>query len=203
MSDKYTLNVDVQSTITGDVCVFQEAPDTNISKVLTLAWLTKRAHHNTQLVFDWTLDYNFNWGQAGYLGSDKRAQFQASQVLPANLTTQNQISFNYDDGAYQFAGESQNINGEGNLYILQGGNVKSNDALVGIGMSGAGSFVVESQPNLKLIFHPKPTYYLVFGDFIQGEVVDITELSNTYKVVFDGTTEKSVKLTANNTWVGA
>lgn len=37
MSDTYTLNVDVQSTITGDVCVFQEEPDTNTSKVLTLA----------------------------------------------------------------------------------------------------------------------------------------------------------------------
>ncbi len=203
MSDKFILNIDVQSNITGDVCVFQELPDTNASKVLTLAWLTKRVHHNTQLVFDWTLDFNFNWGKTGYIGSDRRAHFQASQVIPANLSTQNQISFNYENGAYQFKDPGQNSNSENNLYILQGPNVRSEDVLVGVGMAGAGSFVVGSQPNLKLIFHPKPVYYVVFGDFIQGEVMDITELTNTHKVVFDGTNEQSLVLTGKNTWVGA
>ncbi len=198
MNEKYTLSVDVQSTITGNVCIFQEMPDTNASKILTLAWLSKRAHHGTQLLFDWTLDYNFKWGTKGSLG--RTAHFAASQTVPANLSTNNQISFNYEDGAYKFSETSQNPSSEVNLYINQGGNVKSNDALVGIGMSGSGSFVVESQPNLKLIFRPKPVYYVIFGDFIQGQIMDITELSNVHKLVYDGTTDKHLTLTDKNVW---
>ncbi len=198
MSTNYKLTVDVDSTITGDVCIFQEAPNTNVSRVLTLAWLSKRAHPGTKVEFDWTIDYNFNWGRVGDF--EDRAQFKSSQVVPADLKVSNQISFDYQDGAYNFYDQKQNAATEDNLYIQQGGNVQSNQAYVGIGMSGAGSFVVPSQPNMKIIFKPKPTYYLVFGDFTQGQLVDITELTSVYKVVFNGTTERSVTLTGNNTW---
>ncbi len=198
MSTNYKLTVDVDSTITGDVCIFQEAPNTNVSRVLTLAWLSKRAHPGTKVEFDWTIDYNFNWGVSGNINN--KAHFSASQVVPADLKVNNHINFDYKDGAYDFYGQRQNTSAEDNLSIQQGGSVRSDDAYVGIGMSGAGSFVVPSQPNMKIIFKPKPAYYLVFGDFTQGQVVDITELTSVYKVVFNGTTEKSVTLTSSNTW---
>ncbi len=198
MSDKYTLSVDVEATITGNVCVYQQIPNLNDYNILTLAWLSKRVHPSTQVIFEWTIDYNLTWGTQGSFGNG--ATFEASQTVDANLTTLNQIDFDYTDGAYNFGAPNQNPDGADNLYINQGANVRSNDALVGVGMSGAGTFVVKSQPNLRVIFHPKPTYYIVFGDFIQGQVMDITELTNSQKIVFNGTTDKALKLTSQNTW---
>ena len=149
MSQKYTLNVDVQSTITGNVCIFQEEPDTNASNIITLAWLSKRAHAGTTLTFEWDIDHSFVWSDQESLGQNSR--FKASQTIPADFT-RNQTSFSFTDGAYTFGDVSQNPSGENNLYINQSDSAKSNDAFVGIGMSGASTFVVNSQPNMKLIF---------------------------------------------------
>ncbi len=198
MSTNYKLTVNLEATITGDICIFQGLPDTNVSNVLTLAWLSKRAHPGTKVEFNWNTEYNFNWGVNGRIGS--KATFVASQVVPANFDTQDQISFDHKDGAYYFFDQTQSLTTEENLSIVQGSNVRSNQAYVGIGMSGAGGFVVPSQPNMKVIFKPKPTYYLVFGNFTQGQVVDVAQLTNPCEVMFYGTTEKTMTLNSNNNW---
>ena len=148
--------------MSGDICIFQEAPNTNASNVLTLAWLSKRVHPGTSVTFNWDVDYCFVWGETKKLGNG--SSFHASQCIEANLKTRNDIDFVKIDGAYKFEGGVTQRPGasEGSLYIDQGGSVLSGESLVGVGMSGNGTFVVDAQPNIDLIFKPNPTYYVVF-----------------------------------------
>ena len=200
MSTQYSLTVKNQSTQFGSFCVYQQAPDTNASNVLTLAWFAKTAHPTSSVTFTWNLDYNFTWGNQGNLDND--AVFSASQSWPCNPNMRNIVNFNKQGGAYTFSELSQNSEGDaGSLYISQLGGVVPREAHVGVGMSGSGTFIVEAQPNMKLIFRPKPTYYLVFGNYSQGQVMDVTSLSNVYKLEYGGSVQNiSMVLNADNMW---
>lgn len=201
MSTTYTLSIDNQSTQSGDFCIFQEIPDVNVPNIVTLAWLSKTAHPTSVLTFDWSLDYSFFWSTQRDLRAGARVK--AVQSWPANLTTNNKVTLDRSDDAYTFVDLTQGAYG-GNLYIHQTGQVQSDDASVGIAMSGKGAFAVSSQPNMNIIMTPKPTYYVVFGQFIEGEVIDIAEVTNSaYKVEFKGTTSMSLVFNANNIFQNA
>ncbi len=198
MTEKYQLNVQNNSTQTGSFCIFQELPDVNVPGIVTLAWLAKSAHPTTHLEFQWGLDYCFVWHKTKSLSPGTIVE--SGQSWDANLSTLNHINFNFENGAYTFSNPSQG-DYEGNLYIDQTKRVRANDASVGIGMSGKGAFAVASQPNMKVIFTPKPAYWLIFGNFEEGEVIDITKVTdNALKLQFEGTTEMNVELTGANTW---
>ena len=198
MSDKYILNVKNNSTQSGSFCIYQEAPDINLPGITTLAWLAKPAHPSTLLEFEWYLQYCFVWSKTTDLRPGTIVK--SSQAWDANLSTLNHVNFDYAGGAYTFKDPSQG-DYEGNLYVDQSKRVVSNDASVGIGMSGKGAFVVPSQPNMKVIMTPKPTYWLLFGDFDEGEILDVTQVTeNAVKLQYKGTKVLNVEFTGNNTW---
>ncbi|MCB1583060.1 MAG: hypothetical protein R3E90_11230 [Marinicella sp.] len=198
MTDIYKLNVKNNSTQSGSFCIFQELPDVNVPGITTLAWLAKVAHPTSNLEFEWGIDYSFVWSKTTNL--EPGTIVKSSQSWSANLSTLNHVDFNFADGAYTFSNPSQG-DYEGNLYIDQTKRVVSNDASVGIGMSGKGAFYVPSQPNMKVIFTPKPTYWLIFGNFEEGEVIDITKVTdNALRLQYKGTKVMNVELTGSNTW---
>jgi hypothetical protein len=198
MSDKYILNVKNNSTQTGSFCIYQEVPDTNLPGITTLAWLAKPAHPSTLLEFEWNTQYCFVWSKT--TGKKSGTMIKTSQTWDANLSTLNHVNFDYVGGDYTFSDQSQG-DYEGNLYIDQTKRVVSNDASVGIGMSGKGSFMVSSQPNMKFIITPKPTYWLLFGDYEEGDVLDITQVTDSaVKLLYKGTKVVNVEFTGNNTW---
>jgi len=198
MADKYTLSVVNDSTQVGDFCIFQQTPDTNVSNLLTLAWLSKSAHPSTLLEFEWQLDYNFVWTKQTRLRAG--TVVHTSQAWDANLMTQNKVDFDLTDNAYTF--ESLGQGGyEGNLYINQSQRVNTREAYVGVGMSGKGTFLVESQPNMKVVMTPKPTYWLIFGNYKEGQVLDLSTVTDTAcRLEYKGTTNMNVVLKSDNTW---
>jgi hypothetical protein len=197
MGDTYKLNVKNDSTRVGNVCIYQQSPDVNIPGILTLAWLSKRAHPDTLVTFEWTVDYTFVWSEQGTL--QPKAKFKASQNLNADLKAYNQVSFDYADGAFTFSDQTKGPR-TNSLYVMQGPNIAPKKAHVGIGMSGAGSFVVPCQPNVEAYFTPHPKYYVLFGDYEQGEVIDITQIGTAQEVTFVDT-EVSLRLNEHNLWV--
>ncbi len=197
-SDKYTLTVMNNSTQTGSFCIYQESPDTNVGNITTLAWLAKPAHPTTRLDFEWALDYDFVWAKTTKLRPGTLVK--TSQAWPVNLSTTNQVDFDFINDAYTFENQSQG-GYEGNLYINQTQRVRTAEASVGIGMSGKGSFLVESQPNMKLVMTPKPTYWLVFGHFREGEVLDVSKVTKTAcKLEYKGINNMNMTLKSDNTW---
>lgn len=199
-SVNYTLQFRNNSTNPGNIIVFQQDPDLGVPNVFPLAWFSKYTYPLTNAEFTWAIDYNFVWEETGPLVPG--VVFKATQDPPANLTTSNQITLEYDagNGAYYFADQGPGPR-PGNLYIRESASVPLKQASVGIGMSGAGTFAVQAQPNLSLTFTPHPRYYVAFGTFTKGEVLDIQEITNAAEVAYPaGVYHMMVVLNDDHTW---
>jgi len=194
----YSLIFQNQSTNQGSGCVYQEDPNLALPNVLSLAWFSKVAAPNTNITFQWTIDYSFVWAETGLLIPG--VMFMAGQTVPADLSTTNSITLSYIGSAYQFANQTAGANA-GSLYIREDNTVPLKMASVGIGMSGSGTFAVQAQPNYNLIFTPHPKYYITFGNFAKGQVMDTTSVTNKAEIAFPpGVTSMTAILGADNSW---
>jgi rhizosphere induced protein len=208
-STQYTLRVVNQSSNFFDMCVYQEDPDLGVQDALSLAWFAKPAYPTTTVVFRWTIDYSFIWSETGELIPG--VFFDASQVWPADPSVNgvsspdhagNQIGFSHpSDRAYTFTSTPTPGARTGSLYIKEDATIPLKRAAVGIGMSGSGTFAVQSQPNMNLNFTPHPVYYLAAGTFSEGEVLDIAAITNPTDVQFPpGVFSMTATLLENNSW---
>lgn len=187
------------STNTGDMMCFQQDPNISASGVFSLAWFAKSAHPNTHIDFSWEIDYSFVWAETGQLKPG--VIFNASQTVATDpYGDNNQITLTYTDEAYDFIDQTQG-SPTGSLYIKENNTIPLKQASVGIGMSGTGTFVVDAQPNYNETFTPHPTYWVAFGSYKTGEVLDIQSVTNTAEVSFPaGITHMYAILNEDNTW---
>jgi len=196
---QYTLHVLNESRNTFDFCVYQKDPDIGVADVLSLAWFTKRAHGNSKLRFKWTKDYSFVWDETGTLVPG--VIFDASEVLPADPRdpAKNAVLYEYTDGAYTFARETGQSTGH--LHVTESGDLPALQSSVGIGMSGNGTFAVQAQPNLNLVFTPHPSYWITAGTFVEGQVLDVETITNVAPVNFpENVYSMTATLHMDNTW---
>lgn len=200
LGTKYSIKFVNKSGETGDVCVFQKDPDIGVDGVMSLAWFTKRLADDTTTTFAWEIDYSFVFGEAG--DATPGVVFETTQALPADLSASNTMTFDLVDGAYTFVGPpARYAAAKGSIVITEGPDVQKGEAHVGIGMSGAGTFVVPAQPNLTLTFTPHPQYFIAFGDYKKGQILDIQSMTDAAKIDFRGTTTSvTATLNPNNTW---
>lgn len=205
MSDQYKLTFVNQSNLPGVLCVYQKMPNGNMPNIMSLAWLTKAVAKDTELDLYWTVDYSFVWSETGSLKPG--VTFKASQVVPADLQYKNQITLNKTAtpsdplSAYTFVGQPVQGTPTGSLIINQGNFVEPNKVSVGIGMSGNGVFAVQGEPNINALFTPHPNYYVTFGNYQQGTVLDITQITNMQEITFPPNVfSRKVTLGTNNLW---
>jgi len=186
------------SSQTGSACIYQEDPDLSVPNVMSLAWFVKAAAPTTRIQFSWEIDYDFVWSETGNLVPG--VVFVASQTWPANLTTTNQVTFTRSGGAYTFKDQMEGTR-DGILYINEDSTIPIGQAAVGIGMSGFGTFAVQAQPNQFLNFTPSPQYWITFGNFIQGEVMDISVTTSAARIDFPPNVySMTATLEPDNTW---
>ena len=188
------------SSNAGDACVYQYDPDMDVQDVMSLAWFAKGAAPTTTFRFRWTLDYCFVWAETGRLAPG--LTFKAEQVWEADLETANRITFKrIHDRMYTFAEQQAGPN-EGSLYILGDRTLPVREALVGIGMAGAPIYVVPALPNTAWIFTPRPHYWITFGTFEPGEVLNVESISDRAEdIVFpDSVFSMTAILNRDYTW---
>lgn len=190
MSNIYSLTFTNNSNNNWDFCCFQEDPSITTQDVMSLAWFAFPVAPTTSVKFSWTIDYQFVWSQTGQLAPG--VMFQASQKWDANLQTSNGIDFTRKgNSAFTFENQEQ-FGNPGTLYINQDGTIPANTAAVGINMgiqgapqgAGSGTFVVPAQPNITASFTPHPTYWVTFGDYVPGQVLDIQQITQKAQVNF-------------------
>lgn len=198
MSQKYELKVINKSSNAGDICVYQTPEDTTVNGIMSLAWFQEYAYPTTTVVFDWSLDYQFMWDETGTLKPG--VVFDASQIWDADLNTKNMVSLHHDQ-AYTFKNLTMNPQSAGSLVVKQDYSIPLNEGSVGIGMSGAGTFAFPAQPNTTLVFTPHPTYWVTFGNFTKGQVLDTTQITNQAQVAFSPNVySMTAVLNLDNTW---
>jgi len=199
LADEYTVVFKNHSTMVGDVCIYQHEPDMAVHNVMSLAWFSKGAAPTTTISFTWSIDYCFAWDEIGELVPG--VVFEADQIWDADLKTHNQITLTTIHGdIYTFADQTEGKY-SGNLYILGDVSVVSNQVAVGIGMSGKPTHVAPAQPNWEWVYTPKPTYWITFGTFEEGEVLDIESISSFAKIQFPPNVySMTAVLQPDNTW---
>lgn len=199
----YTVTVTNNSAGLADFCVYQSTESPQVPNAKSLAWLTRSAPPSSAVRFNWNLDYSFVWGNGTPAPG---SVFQPGQVLSADPTVraEQQAELDYAAGQYllarnRFVADPQ----PGNLYIRELSSLPiGDDALVGIGMSGAGTHVVPTLPNQNLVFAARPTYFIAAGTFAQGEVLDVEEVTGGSAALSfpPGVFELAATLNADNTW---
>ena len=196
MPDRYSLAVTNNSGQFQDIVVYQKPADLGVPDALSLAWLTAPAHPTTTVTFAWHEEYNFVWSRSN-------GPFVARQVLPADPENpeKNQIQLGYPHGAFTFVDGPATANPQlGSLYVRTLPDVPENAALVGIGMSDAGTSVVPARPNLNYVFTPHPSYWVAAGTFTAGEVLDLEVVTTTQEIVYQGTFSRAASLGPDNQW---
>ena len=200
MATNYSLTVEHNGTDTGDFCVYQ-TNDNQSEDIRSLVWFSKRAHPNTQLKFRWSLDYGFTWSEQGMLVPG--VVFEASQIIPTDLSDvfQNSIGFTKANNAFGFV-ETTIPTTHGRMGIICDDLIPARTASIGISMSGKSAFACPASPNMKYTFRPHPRYWIAFGKFEEGEVIDHNRMTHKFEVKFrENQFDKIVCLTESNNWL--
>lgn len=180
-SIKYSVTFINNSYNQGSVCIYQTNPNLE-QDVMSLAWITKKVHPSTSVIFKWSLDYGFFWCETGELQSG--TIFRASQAWIADEEYNNSVTYKYIDDAYTFDNLTHRDK-NGAFYIKQDHTIPHKTSCVGISVAGSGTFVTQAQPNLTLVFKLNPQYWITFGNYSQGEVLNLTEIYNKQKLNFN------------------
>ena len=191
---QYTVVFQNNSANAGTVVLYQQQPAPG---TMPLAWLTKYAYPTTRVTFTWSLDYDFVWSQTGVLVPGIVAS--AAQVWPADLNTTNQVTLTYDR-AFTFTNQTA-ASQAGSLVVLADSTIPVNTVSVGIGMSGAATMLVQAQPNMSYVFTPHPQYWISYGNYTTGEVIDADSMTNPAQIVFPPNIySMTATLNADDTW---
>lgn len=183
MSTKYKVVIKNRSSMNGKMCIFQKLPDQHLSNIFSLAWFSKQCNANTTLTFEWAVKYSANWAETGILKPG--ISFQAGQSEDADPSDKKKNSFGLTliDGGYQFVPAAKQAEA-GTIGIFADGNIPNSQASIGIGMNGEPAFATQALMNYNFIFEPKVRYYLVFGNYQQGVVMDLTASTDAFEIAF-------------------
>lgn len=199
MTQTYKLIFKNNSSRTGNACIYQTDPDIGNPNVMSLAWFSKGAHPGVRLNFSWGINYGFVWSETGELFPG--INFSASQIVDADLNSKNKTTFSKDSIGYFFKEPPVPGARPGALYIVEDETIPDKLASVGIAMSGAATFAVQAGPNLQATFTPHSKYWITFGNYEQGDVLDIGEITEAAEIDFpSGVYTMVATLNEDNTW---
>ncbi len=195
---KYSLTCMNNSQLSGSFAVFQKAPPSTIpGNVFSLAWFARPTAPGSQVTFSWGLDYSFVWSETGLL--QPGINFAASQAVAADPDRLNLVQLTKDKYGATTFGHANGNGALGSLTIQQLSNVAPNKTSVGIGMSGSGTFAVQAAPNMTAVFTPHPNYWVVFGNYETGDVMDIQDVTEAVEVTYGGAlTSRTANLSIEN-----
>jgi hypothetical protein len=194
---QYSVVFQNDSSMAATVCLYQTGAGLTVpGTVHSVAWLTKTAAPTTKIVFQWSTDYYFFWAETGKLG--EAAMLTGSQMWAVG--TLNQVTLTRAAGYYTFSNQIAGPDPK-NYYINQDKSIPSNMASAGLGMAGQATFAVQAQPNFTLVFNPTPSYFIAFGNYTVGQVLDPSTIINPGSLVFPPNIfSLAATLNADNTW---
>lgn len=193
--DLYFIN---DSAAGGIACVYQDPANAACNRAgrQTLAWMACGAGPGVQIDFQWQTGYDFAWFN--------RAAPATQQFKDAAAGA---VAFSFTQYGYQF--QPGTPPAPGSLAIQADASIPSvNQAVAGLGMSGAGTCAFPAQPNSNYLFTPVADadllYWVAFGgNFKVNAPIDLASLPYqpvqlAYPV---GVYAMTVTLTATNTLV--
>lgn len=158
-----------QSNNEGDVCLFQTLKQP-VAGTSPVAWLARHVMPTTTQTFQWIGNPYFVWSNSAS-SLDPGVIVIGSQAWAAGLSENNRVTLTYVNTAYTFQNLSTG-SPAGALTVQQDGSIPFGQAVTGIGMDGYATIVATTQPNTNLSIVPDTKYWISFGSFIRGAVID-------------------------------
>ncbi|MBD2757147.1 hypothetical protein [Spirosoma validum] len=167
----------------------------------SLVWWAKFMNSGIghQIPFRWQPEPCFVWGGPGELqGGDV---FVPQQIVPADLTDQNQITLTYLNKTFNFIDQKPGSQ-PGSLFVSADGSIPSAVGSVGIGLAQRATFIVTAQPFMQYRFTPHLDYWCAFGDYRTGQMIDWEQVANKAQIHFGvNLYDLYAILTKDNTWL--
>lgn len=196
METNFELIFKNNSSNSGDVCIFLQEPNEN--DLQSLVWLSKDANPNTTVTIQWAVDYNVVWSETEVKNG---ITITSSQVLPAGIEQDNEITLTKKDDAYQFINQTTNSGLDGMITILCDNSVVANQATIGLEISGKLAISTPAIPSFSSMFTPNNQYWIAFGNFTEGEILDTETFTKAAEIDFSsGVTNMTAILNADDTW---
>lgn len=193
----FTINFVNNSSISGNFCVFQQNHNSPNPDVFSLAWRVEPAAPHSRLAISWNMEHYFFWAKTGELKPG--VVFLPGENASTDMYGRNDITLTKQDRNYKFVDQKDSYQ-QGIMTINADAYTAIRQASVGIGMSGVPTFAVQAQPNMRFWFAPRFDYWVTFGEFKQGQVLDPSTL-NAVKIEFPhGIFSMDATFNPNNTW---
>lgn len=224
LGTKYALTVQSQNSKVSHFALFQTLPTlVGTSKdALSLAWMVGTSapgsiNNAATSTFEWTIDYSVVAGYIQNQGTPEHPRRFSTQchkdvMLESHNMLQVVASPDADDapGVPYFPAEATDGD-KGEVQIHSDGSIPTDDEqkstnrtlTLGLAMDTRVAVAVELVPNILHQFTPHPTYYIVAGSFIQGQVVDTAMTTMAFPVQFGGVTKKTIIFDEKNGWSNA
>lgn len=183
---KYDLSIVNSSDHTAQAIIFLVDPNQAFHQY-SLVWNSAMLRPGSNGKFSWQEDYGFVWGPMPELRPG--AIFLAAQSVSADTSNRNQTSLSNGPQGLQLSAPVKGPR-PGSLSIRSEASVPMNRVAEGITVSGRPAFIVAAQPNMQAVFDLRPQYWIAFGEFQQGEVLepDMNESAQS-KMIYGPPTE--------------
>lgn len=199
MGFNYSLTVNNRAAHSAYFMVYQSDPGSWDPNALALAWFAKFSNPSpsAKIMFNWSVDLGFSWAETGELKPG--IQFTASETYDPT-GGKNKITLDYN-GAYQFINPETGAD-PARLYLAESPRIPlKSDASVGVTMSGSTVYAVQARPNQNLTFSPHPQYWLAYGDYEPGTVIDVSSINNPLALPYPtGVYSLTTTLNADGSW---
>lgn len=179
-------------------CLYQDIPGRFNSEIYQLAWVVQPCAYGEQIKFTWTTSYQYQWGVLEEF--ENGARFDPSSNFPCELDEleENSIQLVSVGNTYQFQ-RNHHSNIGGNLPIRKGKDIDKSIA-VGIAMDGKSVFATQGNSSVSSLIVPQPDYYVTFGNFKEGQVIDRQAAIDPLKIEFTGSNHLEITLDEGFQW---
>lgn len=212
----YTLTVLNQNSKLQQFALFQTLPNIVGPSVspTSLAWMLGGAApgsigNPSQSQFYWEINYQANTGyiqDQGTITNPRR--FATAANVNVQITSQNATGVTYM-GTFPYGAPALSTpkDGKSGLICVQADGTiptalqQQSNAVsvnVGIAMNNRPTVAVQLLPGILYQFTPKPTYYIIAGSFVQGQVIDTATSTQAFEVKFEGVTDRTIVFTEKN-----
>ncbi|MDR2419386.1 MAG: hypothetical protein LBD79_10100 [Treponema sp.] len=187
MATQYSLVLRNRSTRGGHFCIYATPVDSKVQNDLrSLAWITYPANVGVEVDFSWDLNYSFSWSKTGVLSNG--VIYRASESLSTDPNDPQLAKAYLDKNEYGY----QLISGQppdkdpakGGMAIIASDSIPNDDVSIGMGIDGKPILAVMATPRYIFTFFPDIKYWVAFGNFKKGEVLDLNSMSPIQELVF-------------------
>jgi len=182
-SQKYRIEFHNKSGVRFDFLCYQDTRSDASGSFFPLAWFVKSVENNAKARLEWSEDYHFALAETGELKPG--IKFDAIQTLSGDPNGANEVNLTRAGDKLILTNDATN-GPKGTLTIRSTSLVPVNVAALGIGMAGQGTLAWQAAlpGHSTQITVSAIKYWISFGKFEVGQVLDTKNILNPYEVTF-------------------